>query len=178
MYNKDFTKFDPHAPKMFGRLPNQYTSAWGTTIIFAIGCLALGIFVFNVISEPVEQPYLYGVKTSPEVISEAEIAENKPFEEFIGERLIKAYSPSADETSGNPCSGAYGINLCEMLVNGDNPVATNEFPHATKLLINDIIYIVSDTTPYDDNRIEIFMASKNEAKEWGNKYLNVSIIKL
>ena len=178
MYNKDFTQFDPHAPKLFSILPNKYTSAWGTTIIFVIGCLILGIFVFNVISEPVVQPYLYGVKTSPEAISEAKIAENNPFEVFIGERLIKAYSPSIDENHGNPCVGAWGDNLCEMLVNGDYPVATNEFTHATKLLINDIIYIVSDTTPYDDNRIEIFMASKNEAKDWGNKYLDVSIIRL
>mgnify|MGYP001580901705 CR=1 FL=1 len=51
-----------------------------------------------------------------------------------GIRTVSAYTIGrVEETDDTPCIGAYNHNLCELVKNGTNVCASNEFPKGTVL---------------------------------------------
>jgi len=93
---------------------------------------------------------------------------------------VTAYSSSPDETSGDPCIAASGYNLC--LHGRENVVAANFLPFGTKVkfpeLDPDKFYTVVDRMHERfGSRLDIWMTSKEKAKDFGIQYLTVEIYK-
>ena len=91
---------------------------------------------------------------------------------------VTAYSSSPDETDDTPCIAASGYDLCKH--DRENVVACNFLPFGTKVrfpeLDADRTYTVVDRMHERFNsRMDIWMKSKEAAKNFGKKYLTVEI---
>lgn len=91
---------------------------------------------------------------------------------------VTAYSSSADECQGDPCITANGFNLCKH--NQEDTIATNRFPLGTKVkipdLYNDKVFVVRDRmNKRYYNRVDIWMKTKEKAKQFGVKR-NVKLV--
>ncbi|MFH1145841.1 MAG: hypothetical protein V1707_02665 [bacterium] len=88
--------------------------------------------------------------------------------------LTTAYSSTPDQTDATPFITAKGTEV------RDGVIAANWLPFGSKVRFPDIspdkIYIVEDRMhPRFDNRIDIWMSSREQAIKWGAKYLTVEI---
>lgn len=90
--------------------------------------------------------------------------------------VATAYSSSRDETDGDPFTTASGAKT------RDGVIAANGLPFGTRLRIPDVygdkIFMVLDrmSARYGRNRIDIWMPTKQAAKEWGVKYVRMEIL--
>lgn len=91
---------------------------------------------------------------------------------------MTAYSSSIDECQGDPCITANGFNVCKN--DQEDTIATNRLPLGTKVkipgLYEDKVFIVRDRmNKRYYNRADIWMKSKEKAKQFGIKR-NVKLV--
>lgn len=93
----------------------------------------------------------------------------------LGKMLVTSYNAVADQTDDSPCISASGLNICET----DKLICAcpRKYPFGTKFLIEGQIYFCEDRLhrKYDD-RIDLLMKTKEEAKQWGKQWLEVKIV--
>ena len=87
--------------------------------------------------------------------------------------VVTAYSSSPDETDGEPFVTASGRLVREGIV-----ACSRNYPFGTKFLIDGRTYECLDrlAVEYDD-RIDIWMPSKEEALEYGKRELPVEVVR-
>lgn len=97
--------------------------------------------------------------------------------------VATAYSSDPAQTDNTPCIPASGYDLCkhfEKYGSGDT-IAANFLPLGTVVRFpgkyGDKVFIVRDrmNARYGQGRIDIWMASKEEAKQWGVKKIEMEI---
>ncbi|MBI4460895.1 MAG: 3D domain-containing protein [Acidobacteria bacterium] len=86
--------------------------------------------------------------------------------------IVTAYSSSPDETEGDPFITASGQVVRKGIV-----ACSREFPFGTRFLISGEVYECLDRlAPKYNDRIDIWMPTKEEALEYGRKELGVEIL--
>lgn len=95
--------------------------------------------------------------------------------ESLGLRVITAYNAVREQADDLPCHGALaGINFCTTDL---NIIATNELPLGSRVLIEDIEYLVADRTSSKYRyRYDILKKTYKEAIAFGRQTLNVKLI--
>lgn len=90
--------------------------------------------------------------------------------------IVYAYNAEQNQTDNSPCITANGYNLCGDGV--EDTVANNCLPFGTGVDIMGKHYIVRDrmNKRYGCATFDIFMKNKQDALNWGKKYLEVKII--
>ena len=96
----------------------------------------------------------------------------------ITKTVITAYSSTVDQTDASPCITANGFNVCQN--NQENIVAANFLPFGAKIkipeLFGDKIFTVQDRMhPRYRNRADVWMKSRNRAKQFGIKSTTIEI---
>lgn len=98
-----------------------------------------------------------------------------------GERFIvvTAYSSTNDQTDSSPCTTANGFDVCENAI--ENVVAANFLPFGTHVQFPDYFgdreFVVQDRMhPRFSNRIDIWMKSREAAKQFGVKRLKMVVV--
>jgi 3D (Asp-Asp-Asp) domain-containing protein len=94
-------------------------------------------------------------------------------------RTVSAYNPVPEQTSGDPCIAASGVDICAGMDEGRKFVATNELPFGSQVLIAGEEYEVVDRTgsQYTYRYDIAFPADQiQEALAWGTPTLDVQII--
>jgi len=99
----------------------------------------------------------------------------KPQAKKIIHLTITAYSSTPDQTDSDPFTTASGSKV------RDGIIATNLLPFGTKVRIpdkfGDKIFVVEDRmNPRCRYMADIWMPSREQAKEWGAKYLKMEIL--
>ena len=93
--------------------------------------------------------------------------------------LATAYSSTPDQTDGSPCVTADGYNLCAS--GEENIIAMNHIPFGTKIRLPEVfgekIFTVHDrmNSRFDD-RIDIWMASRDKAVQFGAQEVKMEIV--
>jgi len=93
---------------------------------------------------------------------------------------VTAYSSTAEQTDDTPCIASNGYDLCKH--NKENVIACNFLPMGTKVKFPELdphkIYTVVDRMHERYNsRMDIWMRSTQDAKDFGLQYLEVEIYK-
>lgn len=93
--------------------------------------------------------------------------------------IVTAYSSTADQTDSSPCITANGFNVCEH--NRENVIAANFLPFGTRVRLPDIygekVFTVQDRmNPRHYSRVDIWMKTRNKAKQFGVKRSKVEIV--
>lgn len=93
---------------------------------------------------------------------------------------LTAYTSTPEQTDGNPCRTASGLNLCDH--NEENIIATNYYnlPFGTRLkipeLFGDRVFIVQDRMhPKFRYTMDIWMKDRVTAIKFGRKWATVEI---
>lgn len=87
-----------------------------------------------------------------------------------------AYSSTVDQTDGDPFTTASGVKV------RDGIVASNGLPFGTKIRIpthyGDRVFTVEDrmNAKWDHQRIDIWMATRSAAKQWGVRTVTLEIL--
>jgi len=94
-------------------------------------------------------------------------------------RVITVYNSEAGQCDSSPCITANGFNVCEHGI--EDTVAANFLPFGAKVRIPELfgerIFIVRDRmNARYDNRLDIWMINKADAKQFGVKYAKVEIL--
>ncbi len=91
---------------------------------------------------------------------------------------ITAYSPSINETDDTPCIGARNTNVCELHSQGEIIFASNAFPLGTTICVQGFGCgkVLDRMNKRYTDRIDVFMPTKSEAKEFGKKELEVVVL--
>lgn len=115
----------------------------------------------------------YKEKMAKKIAQEKEIASKRKV-------AITAYSSTIDQTDSTPCITANGFDLCEN--NLENVIAANFLPFGTRVRIpkhfGDQIFIVQDRmNARYYYRADIWMQTRQKAKEFGIKYSEIEILK-
>jgi len=93
--------------------------------------------------------------------------------------LMTAYNSEVAQCDDSPCITANGFNVCEH--GKEDTIAANFLAFGTKVRIPEIfgdkIFIVRDRMSKKyNNRIDIWMLKKNDAKQFGVKYARIEIL--
>ena len=99
----------------------------------------------------------------------------RPAAQKIIKITVTAYSSTVDQTDGDPFTTASGTKV------RDGVIATNFLPMGTKVRFpekyGDKIFVVEDRMhPRHQYMADIWMPSRQMAKEWGVKYIKMEII--
>ncbi len=92
---------------------------------------------------------------------------------------ITAYSSEVSQCDGNPCVTANGFNLCEHGI--EDSIAANWLKFGTKVkipeLYGDRVFVVRDrmNSKYD-NRVDIWMKEKADAKNFGIRVAKIEVL--
>ena len=113
--------------------------------------------------QPTFIPYDIPTTTTPKQIGTRGIA------------IVSAYNADPAQTDDSPCITASGYNLCER---GGQVVANNCFAFGTKIEIQGVVYEVQDrmNARYDCNYLDIYMEKYEDARTWGRKHIEVTVI--
>ena len=92
---------------------------------------------------------------------------------------LTAYNSEVSQCDGNPCITANGFNLCKH--GTEDSVAANFLPFGTKIRIPDLfgdrVFVVRDRMNEKyQNRIDVWMIDKGEAKQFGVKVAKIEIL--
>lgn len=125
-------------------------------------------------------PYTVAVNGPVPTVAEAtqNIVSDRRGPEAV-ERTITAYTLRPEETDSTPCETALGprVNICEW-AKREQLCAANDYPLKTRLLVGDTECVVVDRlNPKYHDRVDLVMATVEEARQWGVKTLEVTIIK-
>lgn len=94
--------------------------------------------------------------------------------------VATAYSSSVEETDSDPCTTANGFNVCKN--NIENVIAANFLPFGTRIRIPELYgertFTVHDrmNSRYGRGRIDIWMKTKNSARQFGVKRIKMEIV--
>lgn len=107
--------------------------------------------------------------------------EREPVKKFLV--VATAYSSEKAQTDSTPCIPADGYNLCDHYeeYGSGNTVAANFLPLQTKMRIpqvfGDKIFVVRDrmNKRYGYGRIDVWVPTREEAKAFGVKYLEIEL---
>lgn len=107
-------------------------------------------------------------------INALEVPKQAPEEPLITNTIyatVYAYSSEVNQTDSDPFTTADGSRVKKGIV------ANNCLEFGTRVIIRGEIYEVHDRmhSRYDCSTFDIWMKSKEEAKNWGKKYLEVII---
>lgn len=135
------------------------------TILFGIGFIG---FIFNPITTHNSTLNQAQLKIQPKL----EKIQDNPFKEI--KATVYAYNAEIGQTDNNPCLTADGTNVCQ---NPQSVIANNCLKFGTKVELNNKTYIVKDrmNKRYDCNDFDILMLTKQEALNFGKKYLTIKI---
>jgi 3D (Asp-Asp-Asp) domain-containing protein len=125
--------------------------------------------------------------------AEAIIEENTPDPEFNANlpenaslavvrtsyHVITSYNSEIGQCDDSPCITANGFNVCEHGI--EDTIAANFLKFGTKVripeLFGDQIFVVRDRmNARYDNRIDVWMVNKADAKTFGVKYAKIEIL--
>ncbi len=123
------------------------------------------------------------IPSAPQVVTPKILQKSRVSAAFADEptsRVVTmtAYNAVPEQTDGNPCIAADGLNVC---TSDENVVAANFLPFGTKVMIPDYfgdkIFTVHDRTArkYGD-RIDILMENRQDALNFGKRHLEVVIL--
>jgi len=89
---------------------------------------------------------------------------------------VYGYSSDPAQTDDTPCITASGYNICGE---HKNIVANNCLPFGTKVIIDGMVYDVEDRMAkrYGCDVYDLLFDSRDEAINWGKRYLEIIIIK-
>lgn len=92
--------------------------------------------------------------------------------------IVTAYSSTLEQTDATPCITASGLNVCER--NRENIIAANFLPIGTKIRFpeyfgNKIFTVQDRMNPRYYYRADVWMKSREAAKEFGVKKLKIEI---
>jgi 3D (Asp-Asp-Asp) domain-containing protein len=130
----------------------------------------------TVVESEVIEPVLSA--SEPAVVETVEpIVENRQPKRVI-EVIVTAYSSTVDQCDADPCITADGTDVCSR--NTEDVVAANFLPFGTEIKLpeyfGDRTFIVHDRmNPRYEYRIDIWMKSRQAAKEFGVKRVMVEI---
>jgi len=101
------------------------------------------------------------------------------FIESVSSLTITAYNSEPGQTDNSPCVTANGFNLCEHGI--EDTVAANFLPFGAKVRIPDLygsrIFTVRDRmNARYQNRMDIWMASKDDAIQFGVKKARIEVL--
>jgi len=143
--------------------------------------LVIAIFIAIFCIPKISSLAFYEIKTSDYFAPLRSLVDfhNEP-ETTTMKMYVTAYNSTSGQTDETPCIAASGYNLCKH--DKENVVATNLLPFGTKVkfpeLDPDKTYTVVDRMHERYNaRMDIWLKSKEEAKNFGVKFLTVEIIK-
>lgn len=90
-----------------------------------------------------------------------------------------AYNSEPGQTDDTPCLTANGFNVCEH--GHENIIATNNLPLGTRVRFPDIygdkiFYVMDRMNPRYTQRVDFWMISKNDAKQFGKKYVKMEVL--
>jgi 3D (Asp-Asp-Asp) domain-containing protein len=93
--------------------------------------------------------------------------------------IITAYNSEVGQTDDSPCITANGFNVCEH--GREDTVAANFLPFGAKIripeLFGDKVFTVRDRmNARHSNRVDIWMAKKADAKQFGVKSAKVEVL--
>lgn len=94
--------------------------------------------------------------------------------------VATAYTSSVEETDSTPCITANGFNVCKN--NSENVIAANFLPFGTRVRIPDMygdrVFVVNDrmNARYGYGRVDLWMKSKQSARQFGVKRLKMEIL--
>jgi len=141
-------------------------------IKFLLVLVLSGLFIYPALAQapelniPTEGDYLLVEKTAVRALFVPYIAEQIPIT-----RAITAYSSTPEETDDTSFITASGERV------RDGICASNEFPFGTLLLIDGKIYVVKDrTNARYQYLVDLWMPSKEEAKEWGRQVKEIYLL--
>jgi len=183
--------------KLYTNIDKELNKLWvAVLLLWFLNLLVAGIVVGKIVMasndiNPLSDPQNWPVvsKTAPErtetdlcgldtVICENEQPEPLNTKSIIG--TIYAYNPLEGQTDSDPCITADGSNSCR---NDDgsfprNIVANNCLPFDTVVIINNNQYVVRDrmNRRYGCEVFDILMPTYKEAREWGKRKLEVTIL--
>jgi len=110
--------------------------------------------------------------------------EKEEIQETVVERVsyhtITAYNSEAAQTDDSPCITANGFNVCEHGI--EDTIAANFLKFGSKVripeLFGDRVFVVRDRmNKRHANRVDIWMISKADAKNFGVKYAKIEVVK-
>jgi len=93
--------------------------------------------------------------------------------------VITAYNSEVGQTDDTPCITANGFNVCANGV--EDTIAANFLPFGAKVkipeLFGDRVFTVRDRmNERFDNRIDVWMVAKQNAKQFGVKYAKIDLL--
>jgi 3D (Asp-Asp-Asp) domain-containing protein len=118
------------------------------------------------------------VKTAEDISPKLVPAKPKPVL-ATSKRVITAYNSEVAQCDDSPCITANGFNVCEHGV--EDTIAANFLKFGTKVKIPDLfgdrVFIVRDRmNPKHDNRVDIWMKEKVDAKQFGVKLARIEVV--
>lgn len=95
--------------------------------------------------------------------------------------IVTAYNSLPEQTDSTPCITADGFNVCSH--NTEDVIAANFLPFGTRVRIPDYfgtrVFTVHDRmNERYNNRIDVWMREKSDAKNFGARYLKIEIVKI
>jgi 3D (Asp-Asp-Asp) domain-containing protein len=91
-------------------------------------------------------------------------------------RQVTAYTSYPNQTSGNPCIGAWGDDLCKLYKQGQMACASNAYPRGTRLHVEGYgtCTVLDRMNSRYPDRVDIYMGYDTaEALNWGVKTVKV-----
>jgi len=85
---------------------------------------------------------------------------------------VSAYTAADDETGRGD-----GLTASGVYAEAGRTIAADHLPFGTRVIIYDVEYVVQDRFGGDyTDRIDIYMNTKEEAWEWGRKWIVAEVI--
>lgn len=94
--------------------------------------------------------------------------------------VATAYSSTIDQTDGDPCTTASGLNVCKH--NRQNILAANFLPLGTRVRLPELyggkVFIIHDrmNARYRNGRVDIWMRTRQDARAFGVKRSTLEIV--
>lgn len=116
----------------------------------------------------------FAQKESSKIISS--LPQNKDLPYYTMYTTATAYSSTVDQCDGDPFTAAWGNHVYWGMI------ASNYFPRGTKIQIpqyfGNKMFSTEDTmNKRYYNRIDIWMTDRQQAKNWGAKYIEIRVFK-
>ncbi|MBD3248399.1 hypothetical protein GF382_03895 [Candidatus Falkowbacteria bacterium] len=100
---------------------------------------------------------------------------------YVRNVVLTAYNSEVAQCDSSPCITANGFNVCKHGI--EDTIAMNGIRMGTRIripeLFGDRVFVVRDrmNAKYDSSRGDIWMISKDEARQFGVKYALIEVLK-
>lgn len=153
------------------------------TIFFNFFLFSAPVLADEAMKNSHNSPLAENLENTSNAGEKIDFTNNLPASDFkikkTSQRVITAYNSEADQTDNSPCITANGFNVCEQ--EKGNIIAANFLPFGAKIRIPELfgnkIFIVQDRMhPRYYNRIDVWMADKSDAIQFGVKLAKIEIL--